>query len=127
MAGRRSRGVTLVLWACQVVAAAAFVAAGGAKLAGAVPMVQMFDTIGIGQWFRYVTGSIEVASAVLLLVPRLAAFGAALLLCTMVGAIIAHLTVLHTSPAGPVVLLTMVSIVLWFRGSVIRAMLVRSS
>jgi putative oxidoreductase len=44
-------------------------------------MVETFDKIGIGQWFRYVTGGIEVASAVLLLSPRLTPVGAALLVC----------------------------------------------
>jgi hypothetical protein len=54
---------------------------------GAPEMVGLFDAIGIGQWFRYVTGSIEVVSAVALLVPSWAAFGALLLIPTMVGAV----------------------------------------
>lgn len=33
----------------------------GSKLAGAPAMVGLFDTIGIGQWFRYLTGSLEVS------------------------------------------------------------------
>ena len=78
-------------------------------------MVDMFDAIGIGQWFRYVTGGIEVVSALLLLVSSTAPIGAALLVCTMVGAIITHLTVLHTSPAMPVVLLVVCAIVFWLR------------
>ena len=45
----------------------------------------MFETIGVGQWFRYVTGAIEFASAVLLLTPRFAGVGALLLVPTMVG------------------------------------------
>jgi putative oxidoreductase len=27
-------------------------------------MVEMFATIGIGQWFRYVVGALEIAGAV---------------------------------------------------------------
>ena len=76
-------------------------------------MVQMFETIGIGQWFRYATGGIEVGSAVLLLVPGAAAFGAILLACTMVGAILTHLFILHSSPAAPIVLLALVSAIIW--------------
>ena len=34
-------------------AAAAFLSAGAAKLAGAEMMVQTFDGVGLGQWFRY--------------------------------------------------------------------------
>jgi hypothetical protein len=45
------------------------------KLAGQPQMVEIFQAIGLGQWFRYVTGVIEAGSA-LLLVPSLAFFGA---------------------------------------------------
>ena len=56
-----------------------FVMAGGSKLAGAPTMVQLFDAIGLGQWFRYVTGTIEIGSAILLLIPSLASVGGLLL------------------------------------------------
>ena len=105
----------IVLWVLQIVAAVLFLMAGGAKLAGAAPMVATFNAIGVGQWFRYVTGGIEIVSAVLLLVPGMAAFGAGLLVCTMLGAIVSHVTILHTSPAVPVVLLIVVAAILWGR------------
>ena len=110
-----SKATNVVAWILQILAAAMFLIAGGSKLMGAQPMVDMFDAIGIGQWFRYVTGGIEVVSALLLLVSSTAPIGAALLVCTMVGAIITHLTVLHTSPAMPVVLLVVCAIVFWLR------------
>jgi uncharacterized membrane protein YphA (DoxX/SURF4 family) len=109
------KGKNIGLWVAQVLLAAAFVSAGGSKLAGAPAMVQMFDTIGAGQWFRYVTGGLEVGSAILLLIPGLAGIGAVLLVCVMVGAILTHLTVLHTPPTGPVILLVLAAIVLWGR------------
>src|SRR5258706_9421095 len=59
-----------ITWALRLLLALAFGAAGAAKLAGAVQMIQVFDLIGIGQWFRYVTGVVEVAGAGLPLVPR---------------------------------------------------------
>jgi putative oxidoreductase len=111
----RSRAVTIILWVLQIVVAGMFLIAGGSKLAGAAPMVDMFNTIGVGQWFRYVTGLIEVGSAILLFVPSLAIVGAILLICTMVGAIIAHFTVLHTPPTMPVVLLALSAIIAWLR------------
>jgi putative oxidoreductase len=86
-------------------------------VAGVTEAVQMYDLIGLGRWFRYVTGIIEVGSAILLLVPSLAVLGAILLGCTMVGAIIVHLTVLHTPPTGPIVLLGLVSAIGWLRRS----------
>jgi putative oxidoreductase len=87
--------------------ALAFLAAGGSKLAGAAAMVQMFDKVGLGQWFRYLTGLLEVTGAIGLLIPRYAFYAAILLALVMVGAIIAHLTVLGTSPAAPIVLLAL--------------------
>ena len=47
----------------------AFLAAGIAKLAGVQMMVDEFGMLGLGQWFRYATGVIEIGSAVLLWVP----------------------------------------------------------
>src|SRR6059036_1640315 len=104
----RSRAVTGLLWVVQVLVALNFFFAGGMKLAGAEAAVQMYDVIGFGQWFRYVTGIIEVGSAILLLVPSWTLVGAVLLVCTMIGAIVAHLTVLHSPPTLPVILLCLV-------------------
>jgi putative oxidoreductase len=115
LVGSTSKGKNVGLWVLQFVAAALFLAAGSAKLLGAKPMVATFNAIAVGQWFRYVTGGIEVVSAVLLVVPGLAAFGAGLLLCTMMGAIFTHLAILHTNPAAPLVLLIAVAVILWGR------------
>jgi uncharacterized membrane protein YphA (DoxX/SURF4 family) len=90
---------------------------GSLKLTGAPMMVQLFGAIGLGQWFRYVTGGIEVASAVLLLIPAVAAYGAAALAITMVGAIITHLFIVGGSPVIPIVLLASTATIAWVRGS----------
>jgi putative oxidoreductase len=118
----RSRAVTIIAWIIQILAAAAFLSAGYPKLMGAKMMVDMFDAIGVGQWFRYVTGGIEVGSAILLLLPGRAIFGAILLICTMIGAILTHLLVLHTPPTGPVVLLILVAIIAWLRWDQIKVL-----
>jgi putative oxidoreductase len=110
-----SRAANVLLWIGQIVAAGMFLMAGGAKLAGAAPMVAMFATIGIGQWFRYLTGTIEVVSAVLLLIPSVAFFGAAALAATMVGAIFTHLFIIGGNPAVPIVLLAITAAVAWAR------------
>ena len=105
----------MLLWVLQILAAGMFLFAGSLKLAGAAPMVALFNTIGLGQWFRYATGGIEVVAAILLLIPGLAAFGAALLVCTMIGAVLTHVSVVHTSPAMPLVLLTVCAVIFWGR------------
>ena len=91
-------------WTLQGILAAAFLAAGFAKLAGVPFMVDLFEQIGLGQWFRYATGVVEVTGAVALLIPGLASIGALWLGGTMVFAVATHLFVLHTSPAAAIVL-----------------------
>jgi putative oxidoreductase len=102
-------------WALQFLLAAAFLAAGGAKLAGVEQMVHVFEAIGVGQWFRYVTGLIEVVGAVALLVPGSAAFGAAFLACTMVGAVVTHQFVIGGSAVPAIALLVLALGVVWLR------------
>lgn len=91
----------------------AFVAAGGAKLIGVDMMVQTFDAIGVGQWFRYVTGIIEIGAAALLWVRGREAIGAGLLVCTMIGAVIAHLVILGPSAVPALILGVLAAVVLY--------------
>jgi putative oxidoreductase len=111
----KASAVAEIAWAFQILAATQFFLTGLDKLSDAPVMVQLFAAVGFGQWFRYVTGIIEVVSAVLLLVPRVAAIGAALLAMTMIGALVAHYTVLPFPPVKPIILLLMTSIVFWVR------------
>jgi hypothetical protein len=102
-------------WVLQGLLAAAFLAAGGAKLLGAAMMVQIFDQIGMGQWFRIATGLVEVAGAVALLVPGFAALGAVWLGATMFFAVLTHLFILHSSAMPAVILLALNILVIWLR------------
>src|SRR6201988_3336344 len=88
---RSGRAGLISLWVVQIALAGMFLLAGSSKLVGAPAMVGLFDAIGIGQWFRYLTGLIEVGSALALLVPSVAVFGALALAVTIVGAITTHL------------------------------------
>lgn len=111
----RSRAGKIALRIVQIATASLFVFSGSLKLAGVPVMVGLFDAIGIGQWFRYLTGGIEVVSGLLLLVPSLAFFGALLLVPTMVGAVLTHLFIVGDSPAVAIVLLAAVSAIAWAR------------
>ena len=112
---RRYSPATIALWVAQIAAAGMFLLAGGSKLAGAPAMVQLFDAIGIGQWFRFLTGTIEVVSAIMLLVPSLAFFGAVVLVPTMIGAVFTHLFIVGGNPAPAIVLLAAVAVIAWAR------------
>ena len=89
-----NRTTNLILWVVQAACAAVFLFAGSKKLMADPAMVGVFAKVGIGQWFRILTGTLEVVGGIGLLVPRFAAGAAAMLACVMIGATTAHLTVL---------------------------------
>lgn len=100
----------VALWALQLLLAANFLLTGGGKLSGMEQMVVMFDEIGVGQWLRYFTGALEVGGALLLLVPRLAVFGAIGLAVVMVGAVVTELLILSGNALMPLALLVLLSL-----------------
>ena len=73
----------------------------------------VFETIGVGDWLRYVTGSLQVAGALLLLVQRTALVGAAMLATTMVGAMLAWMFFLGSpgSAVIPAIILVMLIVI----------------
>jgi uncharacterized membrane protein YphA (DoxX/SURF4 family) len=121
------RGLIIAAWAIQILLAIAFLAAGGAKLAGVPMMVATFDHIGLGQGFRYVTAVVEIVGALALLTPGFAALGALWLGFTMFVAILIHLTILHSSPAGAVVLFVLCGVLVWLRRGQISTLRARFS
>ena len=86
---------TVTLWILRILVAALFLFAAYAKLSGQKMMVEEFGTVGLGQWFRYFTAALEVTGGITLLIPRVSAFGALILLCVDAGAFVAQLTRLH--------------------------------
>ncbi len=105
--------MTYAILAIKALLTLAFVAAGGAKLMGVEMMVQTFDAIGWGQWFRYLTGVIEVGAGVLLWVKGREAIGAFLLTATMAAAVLFHLLLLGPSFVPALVLGILAAIILW--------------
>ncbi|MBA8835833.1 MULTISPECIES: DoxX family protein [Rhizobium] len=109
----QSKAVRVTSWALRLLSAAVFLAAGGAKIAGVPMMVAIFDQVGFGQWFRVLTGIVEVGGAIALLVTASTAFGALTLAVTMVFAVLTHLFLIGGNPLPAVVLLAMTGIVAW--------------
>ncbi|NOJ40084.1 DoxX family protein [Bradyrhizobium australiense] len=99
------------VWIVRGLLALVFLGAGGVKLFGLPMMLEEFHHIGLGQWFRYLTGSLEIIGAILLLLPRKAGLGALLLICIMIGAMITHLFVIGGSPVPAIVLLALNALV----------------
>ena len=113
--GMRGSPRRLGAWALQALVAAAFFASGATKLAGVPMMIQLFDQIGVGQWFRIVTGVVEIVGAFALVYPGMAAIGGLWLGFTMVCAVATHVLVLHTSPAAAAVLLALDALIVYLR------------
>ena len=103
----------IFIWVLRILLAAMFLFSGFNKLTGDPMMVHLFDSIGIGQWFRFVTGGIEVLAALALLVPALTFFGASALVATMIGAIVTHLFIVGGNPTAPIVLLVLAAVLAW--------------
>jgi putative oxidoreductase len=103
------------LWVVQVFGAILFFLAGLVKLSGDEQMVQTFAAICISEWLRYVTGLVEFALAILLLIPALSGIIALVAVPMMIGVILTQLLISGGSPALPIGLLIIASIVAWGR------------
>ncbi|WP_433471774.1 DoxX family protein [Spirillospora sp. CA-142024] len=91
-----SRTLRKALWAAQILLAAfLLVASALPKFAGQSEAVETFAKIGWGQWLRYVTGAVEAAGAIGLVVPRLAGLAATGLIGLMGGAVLTQILVLE--------------------------------
>jgi uncharacterized membrane protein YphA (DoxX/SURF4 family) len=109
------KGQVIASWILRVLLAVAFLAAAGAKLAGVPMLVQVFEQIGLGDWFRYVTAIVEIVGVAGLFIPGVTALAALWLGVTMFFALLTHLFILHTSPAGAVVLLVLAIVLAWLQ------------
>ena len=107
--------INVVLWVLQIGAAGMFLMVGFLKLSGDAQLVGLFQAIGLGQWFRYLTGTLEVAGAFLLLIPRTSGLGALMLAGVMVGAFLTHVFIVGGSPLMAIILLVVTGVVAWGR------------
>jgi putative oxidoreductase len=64
--------------------------------------VRFFDQVGVGQWFLYFTGIVEVAGGALVLFPATTRIGSAILAGTMAVASMIHIFVIH-QPANAII------------------------
>lgn len=97
----------VALWTLQAVTAVAILGAGLATIAGARQPVEMFYQIGAGEWFRYLTGTLEAAGALGLLVPWLCGVARLALAALWLGAIATHVFVIGGNPVPAIVSLVL--------------------
>ncbi|MFD8498551.1 DoxX family protein [Amycolatopsis sp. NPDC059657] len=115
----------VVLWVLQV-ALAAYIIYSGYTLFGD-NYVKKFNEIGFGQWLRYVTGVLEIAGGIGLLIPRLCGLAALGLVGVLAGAVGTELFLLAKGgPTLPAILLAAAAVIAWFRRDTIKALVSRS-
>ena len=83
----------IVTWLLRILLAVFFLMAGFTKLHGDPAMSLLFGQIGIGSWFQYFTGCVEITAGALLLIPPTGFAGGSLVVVTMMGAALVNLTV----------------------------------
>ena len=79
----------LIRWLLRLGVGIAFLSIGWSKFGAHSGWIAIFNRLGLGQWFRYVTGAVQMLGAALVLVPRTSMVGIVVLACTMVGAMAA--------------------------------------
>ncbi|KAB2342166.1 DoxX family protein [Actinomadura rudentiformis] len=114
-----------VLWAFQILLGLfLIVASASPKFVGQKDAVETFAKIGWGEWFMYVTGVVELAGGIGLLIPRLAGAAATGLVGLMIGAVIAQCTALDAPGLAllPAAFGVIFAIVAWDRRAEVRAL-----
>jgi uncharacterized membrane protein len=95
---RRRRRQLIALECTELALAGVFFLVGGAKLIGRHDMVELFRSIRVGQWLRYVTGVFEVVGAAFMVVPLASGASAVALGTIMISATLIELFVLRRPP-----------------------------
>ena len=112
---RRRRRQLIALECTELALAGVFFLVGGAKLIGRHDMVELFRSIGVGQWLRYVTGVFEVVGAAFMVVPLASGASAVALGTVMISATLIELFVLRRPPIAAMACLSAHTYVAWSR------------
>ncbi|MCP3379949.1 MULTISPECIES: DoxX family protein [unclassified Bradyrhizobium] len=92
------------LWVLRGLMGFVFIATGAMKLVATPMMIEDFNHLGLGLWFMYFTGALEVIGGVGVLVPRLSPWAALLLLVPIdIAAFVLQLMVFHHDWIHPIV------------------------
>jgi uncharacterized membrane protein YphA (DoxX/SURF4 family) len=82
-----SRAGIAALWTLQVVLAAAFAFSAFGKLTAEAQNVAGFEAMGLGMPGMYIIGTLELAGAIAMFIPRLTGLAALCFVALMVGAV----------------------------------------
>ncbi len=124
----RSVVANRALWTLQILLGVFLVVASSApKFLGEATAVQMFSQIGLGDWFRYLVGALELLGGVGLMVRRVSGLAALGLVGLMVGAAYTQAFVLHGGAlvVTPIVIGLLCALIAYVRRDDVRALLRR--
>jgi putative oxidoreductase len=111
----------------RILLAAVLLNAGIGKYAGDAGPVETFDQVGLGQWFRYLIGTIEITSGVGLLIAPVAGLAALAAAFVLIGAVAMEMFVLTDgNPTTPAVLVALLAVVAWHHRARTSAQLTRA-
>ena len=103
----------IITWFLRALLGLAFLGIGLEKLTGTMGTIPFFDAIGWGQWFRYASGALDTAGALLIFVPRWTAYGALIITCTVgLGTILCFTMALY-NPIFPLVMTLLAATLVW--------------
>jgi len=87
------KGITVVVWILTVLLSLIYLLAGFPKLMGSAMVADRFVDLGYDYQFMKLIGLAEIGCGILLLIPRVAFYPAALLVIVMIGAIVSHIRI----------------------------------
>ena len=103
-------------WVLSVLLTLAFTIAALPKLLGAQVWVVKFARWGYPNWFPFAIGSLELLGGILLLIPRVAKYGASILGVVMVGAAYTHLANSEgLQVLRPIIFVMLLGLTVWLR------------
>ena len=109
----RSRAANVALWTLQVLLAAVYAFSAFGKLTAEAQNVAGFQAMGLGNTGMYIIGSLELAGAIAMFIPRLTGLAATCFVALMIGAVTTTLAigggVLAVIPATVLVLAAVVA------------------
>ena len=108
----------ILLWVLSLLLIMVFVRAGWAKFDEASGWSKAFAFWGYPVWFRVLIGVLEIGAALLLLWPRTAPYGAAIIIAVMLGGMGTHVLLEHrpsrvTSELGQLLFASIVLVGRW--------------
>jgi putative oxidoreductase len=103
----------IITWILRILLGVSFLGIGIEKITGTMGTIPFFDAIGWGQWFRYFSGALDTAGALLIFVPRWTSLGAFIITCTVgLGTYLCYAKALF-NPMFPLIMTLLAATLVW--------------